>query len=39
LQADAVAAFETFENLFGFFAPALDDIGKLFQQAFGHELD
>lgn len=37
LQADAVAAFETFENTFGFLLPLGDDLGKLFEQRFGHE--
>lgn len=36
LQADAVSAFDAFQNAFGFLAAIGDDFGELFQQGFGH---
>ena len=38
LQADAVTAFDTFQNTFRFLAAIGDDFGELFQQGFGHQI-
>ena len=38
LQADAVAAFQIFENFLRHLPPFGDDFGQLFEQRFGHEL-
>lgn len=36
LQADTMATFKAFENLFGALAPAFDDLGQLFDEGFWH---